>query len=270
METPEKTPAIFVVATPIGNLEDVSIRMTKTLKNVDIILAEDTRVTKKLLNHIGVDKKEVIANHDHNEETVALKILDRIEESNETVAIVSDAGTPCISDPGYRLIAEAKKRGIKVHPIPGPSALTSLASAAGLPTNRILFLGFLPPKQNALRQEIESWLDLEASIVFYESTRRLEKTLKLISEIYPHAMISIGRELTKLFEEIETFTINEALYYASSHTSLKGELTAMVNIGSKKSREKTARASLDLDSMKVEAAKAFKKGGELAGSTKKI
>ncbi len=145
---------VFVVATPIGNLDDMTPRAIATLKNVAIIAAEDTRNTRKLLTHFGILGKELVSYHDHGEEERAASLLDRIESDNLALAIVSDAGTPCVADPGYRLVKMAKERGIKVHPIPGASAVTSLISASGLPSNRFTFVGFLPTKSTSLREAL--------------------------------------------------------------------------------------------------------------------
>ncbi len=257
-----KSPVLYVVATPIGNLNDISQRAISTLKNVDFIACEDTRNTKKLLSHLEIVKKELISYHDHEEQDKSHKIIDRIKSTGETVALVSDAGTPCISDPGYRLIAKAKKENIRVHPIPGPSALTAIVSASGLPSSKLLFCGFLPAKVNALKQEVESWLDSNATVIFYESTRRLEKTMRVISEIYPMAEVCIGRELTKLYEEIETMNVNEALYFVGSHETLKGEATVAVYLGHEKRREKKHTEITEVEITEA-ARKAFKKGETL-------
>jgi len=257
-----ETAAIYVVATPIGNLDDISQRAIATLKNVDFIASEDTRTTKKLLSHLGITKKELISYHDHDEKEKSSKLISRLKSTGESMALVSDAGTPCVSDPGYKLIAAAKKEQIKVHPIPGPSALTSLVSASGLPNNRVLFCGFLPTKVNAVKQEVESWLSTNASIVFFESTRRLEKTLRVVSEVYPLAEVCIAREITKLFEEIETMNINEALIFLSVHKTLKGESSVMVYLGEEKKRTLEDHDLAETEIISA-ARKAFKKGDTL-------
>jgi 16S rRNA (cytidine1402-2'-O)-methyltransferase len=223
--------AIFVVATPIGNLDDFSPRAIATLRHVDIIAAEDTRTTRKLLSHFGITGKELISYHDHVEASRSTQLVEMLKERGSTMALVSDAGTPCVADPGFRLIRLAKERGIKVHPIPGPSALTTLISASGLPSDRVIFIGFLPTKESDLRREIQSWRVARASIVFFEPTRRLHVSLALIGEIHPNAEVSIGRELTKLYEEIETMPVSEAKDWVTSHKVLKGEAAVMVYLG---------------------------------------
>lgn len=223
--------AIYVVATPIGNLDDLTLRAIKVLKNVDIIAAEDTRRARQLLQHIGREKAEVISYFDHVEREKAPQLVDRILEQKLSMALISDAGTPCISDPGYHLVREAKKRGVMVHPVPGPSALTALVSASGLPSDRLLFVGFLPTKKMALEKEIASWKNLDASIVFYENPRRLKVCLSYIQEIYPNAELSIGRELTKLHEEILLTDPQGAMAWCNDHDFLKGEAVVMLRLG---------------------------------------
>lgn len=220
--------ALYIVATPIGNLEDLSARAVRTLREVDLIAAEDTRRAGQLLAHLDIGKKQLISYHDHVEKHKAAPLIERLMREDITMALISDAGTPCISDPGYRLVAEAKRQNIPVHPIPGPSALTALVSAAGLPTDQFLFVGFPPNKQKALRDEIRRWSALNVSVVFYESTRRLAETLQVMMEELPHAEVAIGRELTKVHEEIVTLPIAEAVQWARQHNTLKGEAAVMV------------------------------------------
>lgn len=220
---------IFVVATPIGNLDDISLRAIQILKKVDLIAAEDTRNTIKLLMLLGIPKKEILSYHDHGETERATSLLDRIEKSGESLALVSDAGTPCIADPGFRLIKEAHHRGIQVHPIPGVSAMTTLVSVSGLPSDRVLFVGFLPTKSVARDQEIKGWTNFEASIVFFESARRLVQTLKDIDAIFPSALVAVGRELTKLYEEVKQLPISSMIQWFDAHPSLKGEVVVMVS-----------------------------------------
>jgi 16S rRNA (cytidine1402-2'-O)-methyltransferase len=227
----EMSAVIYIVATPIGNLDDLTPRARATLASVDVIAAEDTRNTRKLLSHLGIQGKKLVSYHDHGETERAEALLDDIEARGQSLAVVSDAGTPCIADPGYRIVAAAKSRGIKVHPVPGPSSLTALVSASGLPSNRVLFVGFLPQRAKPLAEEIASWAGTRASIVFFEATRRLERTLAQIAETYPTAEVAVGRELTKLFEEIVRLPVLEAKKWIASHASLKGEATVMVTLG---------------------------------------
>lgn len=223
-----ENPTLFIVATPIGNLDDITIRAQKVLTTVPVIAAEDTRRARQLLNHIGIDKKELISYYDQVEQKRAPQLIRRLIDEGLDMALVSDAGTPCISDPGYRLVAEAHKQGINVVPIPGASALTSLVSASGLPSDRVLFIGFLPTKDSALRDEIESWSAHRSSVVFYESPRRFKKVASIIAQVYPQARLTVGRELTKMYEEIRLQTIQETILWVDHHESLKGELAVMV------------------------------------------
>lgn len=214
---------IYVIATPIGNLEDLGNRAKRILAEVDLIAAEDTRRARQLLNHIGIGKKELLSYYDQVEQEKAARICERIVAEDKSLALISDAGTPCISDPGYRLVREAHQRAIPVHPIPGPSSLTALLSCSGLPTDRFLFIGFLPSKKSALSSEIASWRNSAKNIAFFESTRRLVKSLTLIAEEYPGAEVCIGRELTKLHEDIIWGPIESVLIQLESRSVLKGE-----------------------------------------------
>lgn len=222
-------PCLYIVATPIGNLDDMTIRATKTLTDVDVIAAEDTRRAKQLLNHLGVPKKEVISYFDHVEQAKAPLLIERLEKEGISMALISDAGTPCVSDPGYRLVAEAHRVGIKVVPIPGASALTSLVSGSGLPSDRFLFVGFLPSKDAALKSEVESWTGSSASVIFYESTRRLKKALNVISRVHPDAQVAVGRELTKMHEELRLMPLEESLEWCENHETLRGEVALMLS-----------------------------------------
>ena len=234
-------PVVFVVATPIGNLSDLSERAIRTLATADVIAAEDTRQTRKLLTHLRqtqaahgvvIGTPDLVACHDHNEEQQAARLIHRIVERGEVLAVVSDAGTPCISDPGFRLVEAARAAGITVHPVPGPSALLALASAAGLPTDRLLFTGFPPTKAKALHDEVQGWIAARASVVFFESTRRLDKTLSAVAKDLPGARVAVGRELTKLHEEIFTGTIEDASVWASAHENMRGEASVMIDVRS--------------------------------------
>ena len=262
-------PTVYIVATPIGNLDDFTPRARETLKNADIIAAEDTRNTRKLLTHFGIGGAELVAYHDHGEEERAAGILDRVQRDGLSLAVVSDAGTPCVADPGFRLVRMARQRGIKVHPIPGPSALTSLVSASGLPSDRFTFVGFLPTKTKELRAEVESWAALRGSVVYFEPTRRLADSLAVIKEIYPDAQVAIGRELTKMFEEIVTLPVLEALSWVEGHAILKGEAVVMVE-----PRAAQGAGEMSAEDMKTrisEAAKAgFKQGKTLKDLLKEL
>jgi len=191
---------LFVVATPIGNLEDLTPRARQTLASVDLIAAEDTRHTMRLLSNIGA-KPALMALHDHNEEKAAHTVISALE-SGKDVALVSDAGTPLVSDPGFRLVRDAHKQGIKVVPLPGASAVTAALSAAGLPTDRFCFEGFAPSKRAARRKWLDELADEARTIVLYESVHRISDCLADLEEIFgADRNAFIGRELTKLHEQ---------------------------------------------------------------------
>jgi len=191
---------LYVVATPIGNLEDLTPRARQTLAQVDLIAAEDTRHTGRLLSHLGV-KTPLLALHDHNEEQAVARVVVALE-AGKSVALVSDAGTPLISDPGFRLVRAAHRSGIIVSPIPGASAVTAALSAAGLPTDRFCFEGFLPAKKAARREALESLATEPRTLVFYESVHRIAATLADMRQAFGDARNAfIGRELTKMHEQ---------------------------------------------------------------------
>jgi len=191
---------LYVVATPIGNLDDLSPRAKEVLDAVDLIAAEDTRVTGRLLMHFGIKGRQT-ALHDYNEETMAAKLVGELK-SGKSVALVSDAGTPLISDPGFRLLREAHRAGISVSPIPGASALIAAISASGLPTDRFVFEGFLPAKKAARRKRLHSLAAESRTTIFYESVHRIEDTLNdLIGTHGADRNAFLGRELTKIHEQ---------------------------------------------------------------------
>lgn len=191
---------LFIVATPIGNLEDLTPRARQTLAEVDIIAVEDTRHTGRLLSHIGV-KARLLALHDHNEEEAVSRVLTALR-SGQSVALVSDAGTPLLSDPGYRLVDAAHKNDIRVSPIPGASAVTSALSVAGLPTDRFCFEGFLPAKKAARKSALDSLANEARTLVFFESVHRITATLQDMCVAFGDQRLAfVGRELTKMHEQ---------------------------------------------------------------------
>ncbi len=242
-----KSGTLFVVATPIGNLEDLTPRARQMLAEVDLIAAEDTRHTGRLLSHFGV-KTRLLALHDHNEAELADKVIDMVL-AGQSVALVSDAGTPLVSDPGYRLVKSAHQRGVPVSPIPGASALTAALSVAGLATDRFCFEGFLPAKKKARSDALTSLRVETRTMVFYESVHRVKETLGMLSEIFgTNRTAFLGRELTKMHEQCVYGTLGEI------HTQLldgsipkKGEFVIVVG-GSPEAEA----SSLDLDSLLVE------------------
>ena len=192
---------LYIVATPIGNLEDITLRALRILKEVALIACEDTRHTGKLLDHFGISKT-TLSYHDHNEPTRAAEIVTRLE-SGESVALVSDAGTPLISDPGYRVVTAAIAAGIAVVPIPGANAAITALSASGLPTDAFRFCGFLPPKTSHRRKLLEELKPESCTLIFYEAPHRILEALDDIAAVMPTREVVIARELTKLHEEFQ-------------------------------------------------------------------
>jgi 16S rRNA (cytidine1402-2'-O)-methyltransferase len=191
--------ALIIVATPIGNLSDISPRALESLRNADLIACEDTRQTLKLLNHFGI-QKPLVSYHDFNEEKKASDLGEKIR-NGATVALVSDAGTPGISDPGYRLVRYCREHGLNVFSIPGPSAAVTALAASGLPSDEFFFAGFLPAKKIARREKLESLRSLSATLIFYEAPHRIEEALTEVLEILGDREACIARELTKIHEE---------------------------------------------------------------------
>jgi 16S rRNA (cytidine1402-2'-O)-methyltransferase len=218
---------LYIVATPIGNLADMTLRAVETLRSADLILAEDTRKTRVLLDHFGI-KARVAAAHSHNEARTIPLVLEELARGS-SVAIVTDAGTPLISDPGSRLVRSVRGAGHRVSPIPGPSALTAALSAAGLDTTRFTFFGFLPRSGRERQETLEDISALEHTAVLYESPVRVAGTLKDLAESGPtdrHCVVA--RELTKVFEEFRDGTVGEmAAYYADSPP--RGEVVILLS-----------------------------------------
>ena len=190
---------LYIVATPIGNLEDITLRALRILKEVDLIAAEDTRHTKKLLTHYGIASR-LTAYHEHNEKTKAQSLVEQLKQGKR-MALVCDAGTPAISDPGYRLVREAISAGVRVVPIPGPSALTAVLSVSGLPTDRVVFEGFLPAKKIERKRRLESLRDESRTLVFYEAPHRLKDCLQDLFQVLGDREIVLAREMSKIYEE---------------------------------------------------------------------
>jgi 16S rRNA (cytidine1402-2'-O)-methyltransferase len=216
---------LFVVGTPIGNLEDITLRAVRVLGEVAAIACEDTRQTVKLLNRYGI--KKPLISYFHPREGQRIPEILRVLKGGGDVALVSDAGTPGISDPGFPLIREALKEGLEVVPIPGPSAVTAALSAAGLPTHRFLFAGFPPPKTAAMRRVLEGLAGEEATLVFYLPTRRLTEFIGAVKEIMGDRRVVVARELTKIHEEFMRGTASELLAAIGERVP-KGEATVLV------------------------------------------
>ena len=215
---------LFVVATPIGNLQDISFRAIETLKKVNCIFAEDTRTSKKLINHYDIDTK-LYSYHDHSSEKEIARLLDILKDHKD-VALISDAGTPTISDPGYSLIRQCINEGIDIIPIPGASALTAAISVSGLPSDAFAFIGFLPTKKGR-KKKISSLENLDMTIVLFESPHRLIKTLNQLKEALGERPIVVARELTKLYEEIIRGNFSSAIEFFEAK-KIKGEIVIMI------------------------------------------
>ena len=220
---------LFVVATPIGNLEDISYRAVRILSEVDLIAAEDTRHSRVLLSHYNISTS-LKAFHEHNEAQLESYILDRIA-NGEAIALISDAGTPLISDPGYNLVCAARKAGLPVHAVPGPSAVTTALSVAGLPSDRFIFEGFLPSKPVARKKKLKTLCRETRTLVFYESSHRIEAAIEDMSEVFEgHRLAAVCRELTKKFETVlrgPLVEIGEKLTEDRNQT--RGEFVIVVN-----------------------------------------
>jgi 16S rRNA (cytidine1402-2'-O)-methyltransferase len=218
--------ALYIVATPIGNLEDITMRALRVLRESDLIACEDTRQTRKLLDHYGI-AKPAISYHDHNEEARTAELIERLERG-ESIALVSDAGTPLISDPGYRLVRAAIAAGIAVVPIPGPSAVTGALAAAGLGTDSFRFCGFLPPKASQRQKMLEELKDESCTLIFYEAPHRILEALEDVAAVMHARPVVIARELTKLHEEFLRGTAAELHATLSARPSVKGEITLLI------------------------------------------
>jgi len=223
-----QTASLYIVATPIGNLSDMSARAIEVLKEVAVVAAEDTRHSGHLLQHFSINTP-MISVHEHNEQQRCETILSRLQKG-ESVALISDAGTPLISDPGYRLVFYMREHGMNVVPVPGSCALIAALSASGLPSDRFAFEGFLPPKQGARKQVLENLANESRTLIFYESPRRLQASLTDMLEIFgEQRQVCLAREITKLHETITTQALTELLAWVSSdHYQQKGECVVLV------------------------------------------
>lgn len=235
---------LYVVATPIGNLSDITIRAIEILKRVALIACEDTRHTRKLLQHYGIATKTV-SYHEHNEQQRALDLVDLLKRGDD-VAVVSDAGTPAISDPGYRLVRAAIENEIAVVPLPGPSAAISALAAAGLPTDEFFFGGFLPAKSNARRTRLDELRSVPGTLVFYEAPHRLAESLKDAYEILGEREAAVARELTKLHEEIKRGRLSELVQHYSNKEP-RGEIVLLIdrNVLETKEQDKSVFSLVD-------------------------
>lgn len=229
MSDPSRAPGVLhVVATPIGNLGDLSPRAQAVLRSVDAICAEDTRHTRQLLGHFGIERP-LIALHEHNEDGLAARLVERLQ-AGESLALVSDAGTPLVSDPGFRLVRAARVAGLRVSPVPGPSALIAALSVAGLPSDRFVFEGFLPAKTGARRERLQALASEPRTVLFYESSHRIEEMLADAVQAFGGARPAVvARELTKLFETVLDGPLETlAARVAGEADQRKGEFVVLI------------------------------------------
>lgn len=220
---------LYVVATPIGNLEDITLRALRILREVDLIACEDTRQTRKLLDRHGI-ARPVVSYHEHNEQARTDELVRELE-AGKNIALVSDAGTPLIADPGYRVVAQARLQGFTVSPIPGPSALISALSASGLPTDSFYFGGFLPPKKSQRRKALQAIGGYPTTVIFYEAPHRILEALEDIVEVLGPRRITLARELTKIHEEFLSGDAGELRQTLGERTAMKGEFTLIIEKG---------------------------------------
>lgn len=228
--------SLYIVATPIGNLGDITDRAKEVLSMVDVVAAEDTRVTKKLFTLLGISlQKKFITYEDHSEQSRFQEIIDLIKEG-KNVALVSDAGSPLISDPGYKLVRECRKQGIKITTIPGASAVICALQLSGLPTNRFMFAGFVPNKDKARTDLFTEINKINTTLVLYETAIRLSKTLDTIDEVMPNREIAIVREITKMYEECIFGNISDVKEKIKENP-IKGEIVLVISPPSEQSCE---------------------------------
>ena len=237
--TTEKTGTLYIVATPIGNLQDITLRAVEVLKSVDRIAAEDTRHSMPLLKHLAINKP-ALSMHEFNEQQRLGVLLDYLFEG-ESIALISDAGTPLISDPGYRLVNAARAEGIKVVPIPGPCAAIAALSATGLPTDRFSFEGFLPARDEARANKLTELLHESRTMIFYEAPHRLLSSLQTMAQVFGENRIAaVAREMTKIHESIMTDSLSSIIsHYEANATEQRGEIVILVSgVDEKKSESR--------------------------------
>jgi 16S rRNA (cytidine1402-2'-O)-methyltransferase len=220
---------LFLVGTPIGNLEDITLRALRTLREADLIACEDTRQTQKLLNHFGIETRTT-SYHEHNEIPKAAELVRRMEEGMR-IALVTDAGIPGISDPGYRLVDLAIRHGIPVTPVPGPSAAVAALAVSGLPTHTFQFVGFLPPKPIQRRRFLEQLAESPATTIAFESPRRILEALRDVRAVLGERAVTVAREMTKLHEEFLRGTCSEVIARLGERPTVPGEITLILGPG---------------------------------------
>lgn len=242
-EAERLTSGLYVVATPIGNLKDVSFRALSVLAAADAILAEDTRVTKNLLAHYGISTP-LVAYHEHSADSVRERMVARVKEG-QALALVSDAGTPLVSDPGYKLVQAVIAEGLPVTPVPGPSAILTALVVSGLPTNRFFFEGFLPPKSAARRARLQELAGIPGTLMMFEAPHRLPEMLADAAAVLGPRPAVMARELTKLFETVKRGSLVELAEYFEREGPPKGEVVVLIGEASSQARREEAETGLD-------------------------
>ncbi|MBI0141316.1 16S rRNA (cytidine(1402)-2'-O)-methyltransferase [Bartonella sp. W8125] len=252
-EAPALEPALYLVATPIGNLGDITLRAIETIAAADVLACEDTRVTRILLDRYGIHQKPIVY-QEHNVEEAGKKLLGALED-NQSVALVSDAGMPLISDPGFRLVAEAREKNIKIVPVPGASAALTALIATGLPTDSFFFSGFLPTKSMQRKARLEELASIPASLIFYESPHRVSTTLADMVEVFgKDRRGAICREMTKKFETVDVAPLSELHERYNDSEKIRGEIVIIVEPPSKQEEKFDTE---EIDKLLVELAKDF-------------
>lgn len=222
------TGVLYIVATPIGNLDDISLRAISTLKAVELIAAEDTRHSRQLLNHLGIETR-LLSCHQHNEQSRSVEILEKLAAGSD-VALISDAGTPLISDPGYRLVSAAQQQGIRVSPIPGANSAIAALSAAGLPTDQFHFAGFLSAKSGERASQLQALSELQGTLVLFESSHRIERLLEQVAQVFPQCPCVVAKELTKLYEQFLRGSAADLLQaFARDARLTRGEFVVLID-----------------------------------------
>lgn len=252
-------PGLYIVATPIGNLGDITLRAAEVLARCDAIACEDTRVSRKLMSHLAISRP-LWRYDDHASDRDRERLIEAMQ--HQAVALISDAGTPLVSDPGYRLVRDAREAGIAITSLPGPSAPVMALTLSGLPSDRFLFAGFLPSKDKARRDVLEELAGVRTTLIFFETAPRLARSLLAIAEVLPGRAVSVARELTKTYEECRTGPAEEILAHYQAHPP-RGEIVLMVG-----PPVDTAPAEVDADALLL-AALATLKPSQAAGQVAK-
>jgi len=260
---------LYIVATPIGNLEDITYRAARVLREADRIACEDTRQTRKLLQHFGI-VTPMVSYHEHNEAARTPSLIDRLQ-NGESIALVSDAGTPLISDPGYRLVRAAIDAGITVTPVPGPSAALTALAASGLPTDQFRFCGFLPPKKSQRLRTLQAFEGEDCTLIFYEAPHRIVETLEDIEAVLGARPVAVARELTKLHEEFLRGTARQIRMQLEQRPAIHGEITLLIGKGDNVAADETPveDAVSDLERQGISRMEAIKRVAKARGLSKR-